>query len=218
VTRHEDGQSRRNRYVARAHVTEHQFREIVRLFALDVEATKVAALTGISRRTINRYFRLLRVRMAQASESHAAPGVPASGPSPSGAVQRVPGFAIVARYGRIYTWILSEEDWARMTSPGSDTPPAGPGAPPAVDAIVDLRSGLLTRLLEDGERPPDERVTRIDRIESFWRATQARLARRRGLRPKYVYLHLKESEFRFNHKGNDLYRTLLALVRRNPVA
>jgi hypothetical protein len=30
-------------------------------------------------------------------------------------------------------------------------------------------------------------------------------------------LHLKETEFRFNHRRQDLYRALLQLLRNNPL-
>ena len=47
-----------------------QIPQIVRLFALDLEATKVAYLCHLSRRTINRFFHAFR-RMAQECEAHA---------------------------------------------------------------------------------------------------------------------------------------------------
>jgi len=58
--------TQKNRYVRRAHVSARQFRALVRLFALDLEATKVAALTGLNRNTVNRDFMALRQRIAQA--------------------------------------------------------------------------------------------------------------------------------------------------------
>ena len=60
-----------NRYVFRSHISEAKFRQIVRLFALDLEATKVAQLTHVSRRTINHFFQAFRIRMARECEHHA---------------------------------------------------------------------------------------------------------------------------------------------------
>lgn len=212
MTRQADERARRNRYVARAHLDEQQVREIVRLFGLECEATKVAAMTGISRRTVNRYFRLLRERMARESETHAPPGLPSRDPA-NHAGRRVPGFAIVARPGRIYTWLLSPDEWAGVSLWAREPGPA-PVEAPRFDAIVDFRSGRLTRVGAGGD--PDARVASIDGLESFWSQTKTRLARKRGLRARYVYLHLKESEFRFNHRTGDLYRTLLTLLRDEP--
>ena len=59
--------------------------------------------------------------------------------------------------------------------------------------------------------------THINGIESFWSTAKTRLAKRRGVRAEYFYLHLKESEFRFNHRRDNLYRVLLDLVRKDPL-
>jgi len=59
---------RKNRYVHHAHISRTRFRELVRLFALDLEVTKVAALTGLNRNTVNRYFLALRQRIARVCE------------------------------------------------------------------------------------------------------------------------------------------------------
>ncbi|MBT4258756.1 MAG: IS1595 family transposase, partial [Nitrospina sp.] len=31
------------------------------------------------------------------------------------------------------------------------------------------------------------------------------------------YLHLKECEFRFNHRGQNLYKLLLKIIRKSPL-
>jgi transposase len=43
-----------NKYIVRSRISEKKFREIIRLFALDIEGTKIASLTGVSRRTITK--------------------------------------------------------------------------------------------------------------------------------------------------------------------
>ncbi|EGY53463.1 ISTde3 transposase, partial [Neisseria shayeganii 871] len=36
--------------------------------------------------------------------------------------------------------------------------------------------------------------------------------------PKHTfYLHLKETEFRFNHRHDDLYKVLLGMLRKDPL-
>jgi len=44
----------RNKYIFRSRISEKKFREILRLFCLDIEAIKVAEITHISRPTINK--------------------------------------------------------------------------------------------------------------------------------------------------------------------
>ena len=58
----------KNKYCIRSRISEPKFREILRLFCLDIEAKKVAELTGISRVTINKIFDKLRVLIASKCE------------------------------------------------------------------------------------------------------------------------------------------------------
>ena len=53
----------------------------------------------------------------------------------------------------------------------------------------------------------------INGIESFWGVAKVRLAAKRGLRPEYFNLHLKECEFRYNMRRKDMYLELLKILR-----
>ena len=53
-----------NKYIKSSHISEHQTRAILKYFSLDIETTKIASLTGISRQTINRILTALRERIA----------------------------------------------------------------------------------------------------------------------------------------------------------
>jgi len=57
----------------------------------------------------------------------------------------------------------------------------------------------------------------INGIESFWAYAKLRLAKLKGIPAKTFPLHLKETEFRFNHRQDNLYRTLLRMFRENPL-
>jgi transposase-like protein len=57
----------------------------------------------------------------------------------------------------------------------------------------------------------------INGMESFWGYAKTRLARFRGLRKDAFLLHLKECEFRFNHRHEDLYPLILKMCRENPL-
>ena len=58
----------KNRYAIRARISEPQFQLIIRLFALDLDATQIAVLTGHNRKTINRYLLGIRERIAEYCE------------------------------------------------------------------------------------------------------------------------------------------------------
>ncbi|MDR1725990.1 MAG: IS1595 family transposase, partial [Bacteroidales bacterium] len=46
----------KNKYLVRSRISEKKFREILRLFCLDIEAQKTSEITQISRQTINKLF------------------------------------------------------------------------------------------------------------------------------------------------------------------
>ena len=48
-----------NKYIYHSKISEKKFREIIRYFSYDIEASKIAALTGVSRPTINRILKSL---------------------------------------------------------------------------------------------------------------------------------------------------------------
>jgi hypothetical protein len=54
----------KNRYAKRSKISEHKFRQLVRLFALNLEATQIAELTALNRNTVNRFLRAIRERLA----------------------------------------------------------------------------------------------------------------------------------------------------------
>ena len=57
----------------------------------------------------------------------------------------------------------------------------------------------------------------VNGIESFWSFTKLRLSKLRGIRANYFILHLKESEWRFNHRHDNVYKLLLANCRNFPL-
>lgn len=53
----------------------------------------------------------------------------------------------------------------------------------------------------------------INGIEGFWGLAKTRLVKFKGISPPTFYLHLKECEFRFNHRDEDPYQLLLKITR-----
>lgn len=53
----------------------------------------------------------------------------------------------------------------------------------------------------------------INEIESFWGFAKTRLIRFRGLSKHTFYFHLKECEFRFNHRQENIYLLMLKMLR-----
>ena len=57
----------------------------------------------------------------------------------------------------------------------------------------------------------------VNGIESFWSYAKRRLLQFNGVPKNTFLLHLKETEFRFNHRKADLYKVLLNLLRNDPL-
>ena len=57
----------------------------------------------------------------------------------------------------------------------------------------------------------------INGIENFWGLAKVRLSKFRGMNKETFYLHLKECEFRFNYRHENIYILLLKIIRNKPL-
>lgn len=222
----------KNRYYKRSRISAAKFRHLMRCFAMDFTATDTAALAGISVRSVNTLFLKLRHRIAEVCEA----GSPLKGPvevdeSYFGA-RRVRGkrgrgasgktivFGLLKRNGKVYTEIVPDCSKATLQAvirgriePASVIHSDGW---PGYDGLVDIGFDKHFRVhhganeFASGER-------HINGIESFWSYAKRRLIKFNGVPKRTFYLHLKETEFRFNHRRDNLYLALLKLLRVNPL-
>jgi transposase-like protein len=223
----------KNRYVHHAHLSNAQFRQLLRLFALDLEATKVAILTGLNRNTVNRYFLALRQRIArvceQATPWHGTVEIDESyfgprrvkGKRGRGAGRKTIVFGIFKRNGQVYTEIVPD-----ASKPTLQAILRGKVKRRSIihsdgwrgyDGLVDVGYRKHHRVRHSVSEFARGRGIHINGIESFWGTAKTRLAKRRGIRPERFYLHLKECEFRFNHRHDNLYEFLLEMLKQDPL-
>jgi transposase-like protein len=57
----------------------------------------------------------------------------------------------------------------------------------------------------------------INGIESFWGYAKIRLVKFKGMNKDMFKCHLKECEFRFNNRKQNLYKFLLGNFRKEPL-
>ena len=84
------------------------------------------------------------------------------------------------------------------------------------NGLVDI--GYAKHLRVDHGR--DEFVrghSHINGIEGFWGFAKSRLSRFRGMHKNTFYLHLKECEFRYNNRNENMYDLLLREFRKEPL-
>ena len=225
--------TRRNKYYRRSRITEWKFRQLARLFALDFTASDVAALTGLTHKSVNTIFLKIRARIAQACERESpfASGeveVDESyfgarrvrGKKGRGAAGKTPLFGLLQRNGRVYTEIVPDCSKASLQAVIR-----GRLAPEVVihsdgwrgyDGLVDV--GYAKHLRVDHAANEFATGSRhINGIESFWSFAKRRLQKFNGVTGHTFYLHLKECEWRFNNRHANLYQELLKLLREHPL-
>lgn len=55
----------KNKYINCSKISEKKFREIIRFFALDLDASQIANITELNRNTVNRYCKEIRRKIAE---------------------------------------------------------------------------------------------------------------------------------------------------------
>lgn len=222
----------KNRYAIRSRISEAKFRQLVRLFALDLEATQITILTGLNRNTINRYLRGIRQRIAEYCEAQSPfsgevevdesyfGAKRIKGKRGRGAFGKTAVFGIFKRNGHVYTEIVP--DCRKNTLQAIIRGRVEIGSIVYSDGwrgyngLVDVGYGKHLRV-EHGRDEFARGRTHINGIEGFWGFAKSRLTRFRGMNKHTFYLHLKECEFRFNHRQEDLYPIILKICRKSPL-
>ena len=304
----------KNRYIKHTHISERKFREIIRLFCEDIEASKISHLSNISRNSINDLLNRIRERIVELcnKESYFTSGEIEIDESYFGG-RRMKGkkgrgtpktkvFGIKKRGDKVYTQIVDNCSASTLVPiikklvPISNsnninndnnnkndnnitntitTINSGNSGNSVIESIENTTSieikdnnhsnniantttiatinidssdggGVSTDNVNDNEtiiysdewKAYDGLVSmgykkhyrvkhsdnvfsngkvHINGIENFWGVAKIRLSKFRGIRKDKFYLHLKETEFRFNHRKENLNRILLKEFRKNPL-
>ena len=219
-----------NKYLKRSKISEAKFREFIRYFSLDLEAHKITFLTGLNRNTVNRYLLLIRKRIAefceQSSPFQGEIEVDESyfgahrvkGKRGRGAYGKTPVFGLLQRGGKVYTEIVP--DCARKTLQAIIRGKVEPESIIHSDSwrgyngLVDLGYKKHYRV-HHGKNEFAKGKKHINGIESFWSFAKRRLMKFHGIPKTTFYFHLKDCEFRFNYRNQDIYKLMLKLLRNN---
>ena len=222
----------KNRYVKHAHISEGIFRKVLKLFCADIPALTAAGLAGLSVQSTQRLYDGLRLRIMELTLEEARPFAGeveidesyfgarrVRGKRGRGAGEKTPVVGLLKRGGKVFTEIVENcSKAARM---------------PIIKGQVLSEATIYT----DGWKSDDGLVldgykhhrihhhknqfargkNHVNGIESFWSFPKQRLAKLRGIRAPYFFLHLKESEWRWNHRHDNLYLVLLKNLRSEPL-
>ena len=222
----------KNRYYKRSRIAEKTFRRIVRYFALDFSASDTARLTGISVRSINSIYIKIRRRLAEECEkhSHLASQIEVDesyfGPKRI-RVKRGRGdgsktivFGLFKRNCWVYTEILPDAKKRTLQTEirgkvDLDSVIHSDGWR-GYHGLVDVGYAKHYRVEHSTNEFANDH-SHINGIESFWAYAKLRLSKIKGIRKERFYFHLKETEYRFNHRRDNVYQLLLKLLREKPI-
>jgi transposase len=199
--------------------------QLLKCFATDISATHAASLSSVNRNTVNAWYGKFRAAIltrqdtdtpffsgeVELDESYFG------GPRKKkhagdrrkrgrGAENKVPVFGVLKRDGKVYVQIIKNASKQELL--------------PIVRQIVEKRSTIYTDkwasydgLVFDGYKHKrinhskeysNRKGTHVNGIENFWSFAKRRLAKFNGVSRQTFLLHLKETEFRYNHKGSIL--------------
>jgi len=227
----------KNRYLKGAHISERKVRELLKLFCDDLTATQIANITGISRITINAYLKLIRSHIALHSEermpmtdsslvnsaslAHLMPSETPSDLITADILYKKPCYGVRMENNNIRTDKITvpdqQEIFEWLKSAGAKYPDAAEKHNlESYHAIIDFNNLKLYRI-NNGVPKLISLKARVDDVELFWSMLKARLVKFRGLNGNTLYLHVKETEFRFNHRNQDIFDLLVNVFHHRPL-
>ena len=237
----------KNKYVRHAHISEVLFRKVLKLFCADIPARTAAGLAGLSVQSTQSLYDGLRLRILALTLEEARPfageveidesyfgarrvrgkrlaHLPAS-TCPlrllggRGAGGKTPVIGLLKRGGKVFTEIV--ENCSKQALMPIIKGQVLSEATVYTDGWKSYDGLVLGGYKHHRIHHHQNQVARgknhVNGIESFWSFTKLRLAKLRGIRAQYFFLHLKESEWRWNHRHDNLYLFLLKNLRSKPL-
>ncbi len=195
-------------------LTHKQFRQLLDCFVLGLPALQVAKHTGIHRNTVNRFFRRVRLKIAEEEykdsdllkgeieldESYF--GGRKKGPRGRSSLNKQIVFGILERKGKVHTVLVKDVTAATLMKEIKDHTEKG-----CVYYTDKFRSyNSLSRYgkhmkIDHAKEYVRNKHNHINGIEGFWSFVKRRLRKFNGVRKNTFLLYLKESEWRFNNRG-----------------
>jgi transposase len=234
-----------NKYVIRSRISEKKFREILRFFCLDLEAKKISEISGVSRNSVNKIIKAIRARIAEICEYSNPLGLGeievdesyfgakrVRGLRGRGAGGKIPVFGMLKRSGKVYTQIVkncsANELMPIIKSQADSDSTMFSDSWKSYNGLADFGYKRHYRIKHGSNEFAKSQLScqdgklvkirnHINGIENFWGLAKTRLVRFRGIHKSTFKLHLKECEFRFNNRKENLYKILLAEFKKMPL-
>lgn len=222
----------KNRYYKRSRISELKFKEILRCFSLDIDATKTSELTKVNRNTINKIFTLIRLKifehthnakekfsgLIELDESYFG-AKRVRGKRGRGAAGKTPVFGLLKREGEVYVEIVKncsrEELMPIIQGKILEGSTINTDGWKAYDGLI--LNGYEHYRVFHSHNEFARGKCHVNGIESFWSYCKRRLSKFNGMNSDKFILHLKECEFRYNNRDKNLYNILLNIIKIYPL-
>lgn len=224
----------KNKYLKGAHISERKVRELLKLFCEDLTATQIANVSSVSRITVNAYLKLMRTHIARFCEERnpiqrqngVSPGLPmhSSPHSLNGDTEEAPRKSMygIFRYADgLYTYELKKIGYSRLYDWLRGKVELEPVEIQAhhldiFSGVADFNTVRLFRInpfLGGGIKAKSH----LDEIDLFWGMLKSRMVKFRGLNSSTLYLHVKETEFRYNFRQEDIFQIMMDILQQRPL-
>lgn len=224
----------KNKYIKNSHISESQFRSILKEFCLDSSATETSKRLGMNRNTVNRIYVLLQERIYELSKQHRLEKVSGDievdesyfgarrvrGKRGRGAHGKIPVFGLLKRDGVVYVEVITKASKTQLLPIIKEK--VLEGSTIYSDGWKSYDDGLLVNgyhhhRIYQSHNQFVRGKNHINGIESFWSYAKRRLQKFNGIHKHLFHLHIKECEFRFNYRSANMYLTLLQELKKRPL-
>lgn len=208
-----------NRWINRLNISSQQWIWIIKLFELEVSARKISQQVSLSYPTVLKAVTLLRIALIIGDEDadfllqgevemdEAYFGGKRKGNRGRGAFNKVPVFGILERNGIVKVEVVKDVTAETLLSMAVKT--VRRGSIVYTDKFRSYDSlmfcGYRHLRVDHGKRFSRGKVY-INGLEGFWSFAKERLIKFHGVSKEKFPLYLKEMEFRYNHKGENLFQ------------
>ena len=205
------------RLIARSKLSNRQLNQLVDFFALEVPAVKAAQVLCINRHSAERVYHVIRQHLAWDCEGRSPLrgeveadepyfGGHRKGRRGRGGAGKVAVFGLLKRRGKVYTRPVPNVTRETLRAVIRQKVPKGSTIYSDQFSSYDglITEGYRHHRINHGEGFATSRRRHINGIENFWGYAKTKLKRYSGIPRKQFLMYLKERDFRFNQRQDDV--------------
>jgi len=223
---------KKNKYLSVSRISERKFRQLVRCFCEDINATQISHLLGINRNTVNLWINRIRKRIYEQVEKEKLQNASCvqmdetffCRPSKFYKKYKIPHheiivFGMIDNHQKVYAKIIKkvckQEIYSIISECCSNTCVilTDGGTVYKGLSLSGYQHHFVNHINYEFSRYENGSCITTNQIESFWAWMKVRFAKFKGIKWKYMHLHVAESVWRFNHRHDDIFMLLLSLFR-----